>query len=111
MGRLSLKTIIGKKNETTSLLLSLIQQLATTVTVLDETGKILLGEEQNENLFKHSIKVGDEQIGFVAGDEKAIVIADLLNYLCQKEAEKKKLGAEVLNLYREINLIFNFSVS
>src|SRR5688572_21388412 len=107
MGRLSLKTIIGKKNETTSLLLSLIEQLNTTLSIQDETGKILLGEEQDVTLFMHPVKVGDEQIGFVAGDEKAIVIASLLNHLCQKEAEKKKLGAEVLNLYQEINLIFN----
>jgi len=27
----------------------------------------------------------------------------------QKEAEKKKLGTEVLNLYQELNVIYNFS--
>ena len=27
----------------------------------------------------------------------------------QKEAERKKLGSEVLTLYQEVNLIFNFS--
>ena len=29
--------------------------------------------------------------------------------LVQKETERKKLGSEVLTLYQEVNLIFNFS--
>ena len=37
------------------------------------------------------------------------MIADLLAHLAQKEAEKKKLGTEVLNLYQELNVIYNFS--
>ena len=43
------------------------------------------------------------------GEEKKVVAAGFLTYVSQKEAERKKLGAEVLNLYQEINLIFNFS--
>ena len=37
------------------------------------------------------------------------LIASLINGWIQKEPEKKKLGNEVLLLYQEVNLIFNFS--
>ena len=33
----------------------------------------------------------------------------LLEHLVAREAERKALGAEVLHLYREINLIYSFS--
>ena len=36
-------------------------------------------------------------------------MATLLDHLVTKEIERKALGAEVLHLYREINLIYNFS--
>ena len=36
-------------------------------------------------------------------------LPSFLTHLLQKEAERKNLGNEVLNLYQEINLIFNFS--
>jgi class 3 adenylate cyclase len=48
-------------------------------------------------------------MGWVKGDSKGESVANLLMFLLQKEKEKKKLGSEVLNLYQEINLIFNFS--
>ena len=48
-------------------------------------------------------------LGWVYGDANSKPVADLLSHLSEKEAEKKRLGSEVLNLYQEINLIFNFS--
>ena len=33
----------------------------------------------------------------------------MLDHLVARETEKKALGAEVLHLYREINLIYSFS--
>ncbi len=109
MTKLSLKNIIGKKNEMTSVIVSLIEQLHACVWVEDDTGKILLGTEAETYQFEYPVKVDDEMIGVVKGDENAIMIADLLIHSTQKETEKKKLGTEVLNLYQEINLIYNFS--
>jgi hypothetical protein len=45
----------------------------------------------------------------VKGGPQARLIAHLLSLQLQKEAEKKKLGAEVLSLYQELNVIYNFS--
>ncbi|MGE5107048.1 MAG: adenylate/guanylate cyclase domain-containing protein [Sphingobacteriales bacterium] len=109
MSIVSLKSIIGKKNETAASLLSLIVKLQANVWIEDAAGNVLLG--QATDLPEHSIPINTEEqvIGFVKGNSVAETIASILSLLLQKETERKKLGAEVLNLYREINLIFNFS--
>jgi len=108
MARISLKAIL-KKSETGVLLLSLLHGLKTESWIEDEQGNLLLGNLGAGNKFSYPVSLEDQVIGFVKGDENASVIADLLAHLVQKEAEKKKLGSEVLNLYLEINMIYNFS--
>lgn len=108
MARLSLKNIIEIKDGIGAVLSSITDP--SSVIIEDEKGKVLFGTAQLMTPFtEHPVIVNESQIGLVKGDEKAIVIADLLNYLAKKEAEKKKLGVEILNLYKEINLVFNFS--
>ena len=108
MARLSLKSIIAKDG-IASILTSFAGETGNDIFIKDAAGKILFGEEQHEKNFEHPLIIDDEPIGVVKGNEKAKEVAGLLQYLLEKEAEKKKLGAEVLNLYKEINLIFNFS--
>jgi adenylate cyclase len=109
MARVSLKSIIGKKNETTSVVSGLINSLKAVVWIEDENGKILSGDQSGTPHSSFPVTIDNETIGFVKGDEYAMIIAALLSQLAQKESEKKKLGTEVLHLYQEINVIFNFS--
>ena len=109
MARLSLKNIIGKKNEATTLLLSIIGQLDITAWIEDEAGKILMGNPAELPASEHPILLDDELLGYVKGDDRASIIAGIVSHLVQKEAEKKKLGSEVLHLYQEVNLMFDFS--
>ena len=109
MTKFNLKNIIGKKNDSTALLTSVFQQFNADVFIEDAEGKILFGNEKKTPLFQCPVTLDDELLGWVKGDEKANIIAHLLTHLSQKESEKKKLGSEVLNLYQEVNLIFNFS--
>jgi adenylate cyclase len=109
MKRISLKNIIGKKNDASALLLSLLEQLKAVIFIEDENGKLLLGDAQTVSIHQQPVTLDNEILGWVKGDENATIIASLLSYLLEKEAEKKKLGSEVLNLYQEVNLIFNFS--
>jgi serine phosphatase RsbU (regulator of sigma subunit) len=52
----------------------------------------------------------EARVGWVAGPPPhARTVAALLDHLVARDAEKKALGAEVLHLYREINLIYSFS--
>ncbi|HEV8273012.1 MAG TPA: hypothetical protein VGQ04_16985, partial [Chitinophagaceae bacterium] len=109
MARVSLKNIVGKKNEVNAAVLALMDHLNEATWIEDENGKLLLGIPTETSGSSFPVNLDDEIIGWVKGDERSIMIANLLAYLAQKEAEKKKLGTEVLNLYQELNVIYNFS--
>src|SRR4030095_7129265 len=109
MARVSLKNIVSKKNEINAAVLALMSQLGENSWIEDEKGKLLVGNVTQSPSFSFSINLDNEIIGWVKGDENSSMIADLITYLAQKEAEKKKLGTEVLNLYQELNVIYNFS--
>src|SRR5262249_45562521 len=109
MARLKLSNIISKKNEVAQLLSLLAGNLSTRICIEDDKGKMLLGECNESAGFEYLLTLDGETYGKVRSDKNAEPVAELLNLLLYKEAEKKKLGTEVLNLYQELNLIFNFS--
>ena len=109
MAKQSLRNILGKKNDVFVLVTLFIEQLDADVSVEDENGKLLLGNAGITPAFKEDVFFDNEMVGCVKGDEKTILITSLLTVLYAKEAEKKKLGTEVLNMYQEVNLMFNFS--
>ena len=109
MARVSLKNILGKKSDTTFFIMSFIDKTDSSVWIEDENEKLLLGTVQPDAAFSFPVHFDDEIVGWVKGTAKGNLIADLLVHLLTKEAERKKLGTEVLNLYKEVNLIFNFS--
>ena len=109
MAKFTLKSIVSKKNDSSALVLSLIRQTKAQVFIEDENGSILFGDPQTITSHEQPVLVGGEIAGRVKGDENVTLIADLLTVLAQKEFEKKKLGSEVLHLYQQINMIFNFS--
>jgi class 3 adenylate cyclase len=108
MARISLKNIIGKRAEISADVLALIKELNIEIWIEDENGKVLMGQQGNE-VSSFPVILNNETLGWVKGDEKGAIIANLLSHLAAKESEKKSLGTEVLNLYQEINVIFNFS--
>ncbi len=114
MAKISLKNILSKDPDAISIVNSLAKELSANFCVEDNNGKIVLSNvlEQGSDQalqFHYPVFFENETIGFVNGNEKSKFIAELLMHILNKECERKKLGAEVLNLYQEINLIFNFS--
>ncbi|HLK30424.1 MAG TPA: adenylate/guanylate cyclase domain-containing protein [Puia sp.] len=109
MPRINLRNILVKNNETNALLHSLINELKANIFIEDDAQKILFGNHTDAASHHEVIKLDDEIIGWVKGDDKAPTITSLINLLLQKEIEKKKIGSEILMLYQEVNLIFNFS--
>lgn len=109
MAIVSLKSLVGKKNETSASLLALIVKMQASVWIEDTAGNVLLGEAVAGAGHSIAIKADDEVIGYVKGNGATETVASILSLLLQKETERKKLGAEVLNLYKEINIIFDFS--
>ncbi|HLF46271.1 MAG TPA: adenylate/guanylate cyclase domain-containing protein [Chitinophagaceae bacterium] len=109
MAKVSLKNIIGKNKELHTVLLELISKLNAEIWIEDDNGKILLGNPLPEIKSSFPVILEEDLLGWVKGDETGSSIAHLLTQLVLKEEEKKKLGSEVLNMYQEINVIFNFS--
>src|SRR4051812_49350480 len=108
MARLKLSNIISK-TEVVQVLSSFVNHASSQFYIEDEKGKLLFGEPHENTPLEYSLKTDDETFGKVRGDGNAAAVAELLNLLLYKESEKKKLGTEVLNLYQELNFIFNFS--
>jgi len=109
MAKVSLKSIVGKNAPFYNIIGTFISQLQTNTWIENDKGDALAGNPLEKVLVAHPVQLDGETIGWVKGDEKSLILAELVNQLVLKEAEKKKLGSEVLNLYQEINVIFNFT--
>jgi class 3 adenylate cyclase len=109
MAKQNIKNLIGKKGEAAALVHALMQQLNAAVFIEDADGKLLLGNVYENPSYTETVMADNEAAGFVKGDEYAAMICKLISFLFHKESEKKKLGNEVLNMYHEVNMMFNFS--
>ena len=107
MSRINLKHMLGDSAGMRPVLASLMQALGSTVAIEDHAGRALFGDAAPGT--RVPLLHDDRQVGAVSGDPHASLIAELLQFLMAQEAERKSLGAEVLNLYREVNLIYGFS--
>ncbi len=90
-------------------LLSWKEMTKAEISVEDNQNKVLFGTELTGEQSAFPVMLEAEVSGWVKGDHHAATIAGLLSLMLQKESEKKKLGTEVLNLYQELNVIYNFS--
>lgn len=106
--RKTLRNILQKDAKTVSLLKQLSEKLKVDFTVVDANQKLLWGDSTD---FSKTFKLtqNGEVFGTILSDsEDVTLIQAVIDVLVQKELEKKKIGAEVLGLYREINMIYNF---
>src|SRR5687768_14886391 len=109
MSRIGLKQVIGRPDGTRALISTLATALGDAVSIQDLDGKLLHGEALQTNEPRHPVTFAGKDIGWVSGRTHALAVATLLDHLVSNEAERKALGAEVLHLYREVNLIYSFS--
>lgn len=109
MLRVTLKNTLSKKNNTEQLVHSLINEMNAHISITDEKNNYLLGNTEISTQYQYPIKLHEEILGWVKGDKKSAHVASLLTLLMQKEFERKNLGNEVLTLYQEVNMVFNFS--
>ena len=105
----NLKSLLNSKNELAAWLQSWVDENATEISISDLTGKVLWGNGSITGPETAPIKCGDEIWGWVKGEDNSSLIAGLISMMLKKEAERKKLGTEVLGLYQELNVIFDFS--
>lgn len=109
MPRVSLGSILPRQKSASALVSSVQAAIGTPVSVTDAEGRLLYGAATAAAAGRFPVTHQSRGIGWVEGDVAARAIADLLEHLVDREVERKALGAEVLHLYREINLIYSFS--
>jgi serine phosphatase RsbU (regulator of sigma subunit) len=110
MSKVALRHLVGPRGNADAVLSVLASALATPVTVEDAEGRLLHGQPQAADASRHAVTLDGSGIaGWVSGTTESAALAALLSHLLSKEYERKALGAEVLHLYREVNLIYSFS--
>lgn len=109
MGKLNLKNIIQSNQELGNLLEHFQQLPGSSLYIEDAHGLTLFGHTVSSVSEKIPVESEGNLLGWVSGNAGATLVADLLRMIVNKELEKKKLGAEVLNMYQEVNLMFNFA--
>lgn len=105
--QITLKKII--KNEACNVLSDIIKATGEPMSIQDRHYRVLMGDNVQGLLGGYPVEASGEVVGWVSGGDKASTIASLLSYLADKELEKKVLGQETLEKYKEINLLYNIS--
>ena len=109
MARINLKKLIQRNQETANILQQLISQSGEVIAITDNKGEWLMGTTPTDDTSFQLIEFDGADVGKVYGKVGAKPIANLIQLLVNQEQERKKLGTEVLDLYREVNLMYNFA--
>jgi class 3 adenylate cyclase len=108
MAQISLKHLILQKS-----VFAVIQEMAgilnTPVNIEDADGNRLMGDYDVAALERYPIKPFGELLGWVYGTAAIFPLATILTYFAEKEVEQTALAAEVLDKYREVNLLYTIS--
>ncbi len=111
MPNLGLKRLLRKKKLAYKVVLDITMALSGKLAVFDEHGSVLVGQESKSmGSGRTAVSMDGKIAGWVSGPkDRRIVTAQLLENMLATEAEKRELSEEVLNNYRELNLLYNLS--
>jgi serine phosphatase RsbU (regulator of sigma subunit) len=109
MSRLQLRHVLDARHGP-ALLAAFEAAIGTPIVVEDGDGRLLHGTSAaGPDTARYPVALEGVPVGWVTGRRPARAVATFLEHLIAREAERKALGAEVLHLYREVNLIYAFS--
>ncbi|BAY13645.1 GAF domain-containing protein [Calothrix sp. NIES-2098] len=108
MKTLNLRKLLAQP-EVLSIIQEMLNIIGNNIGIYDSHEKLLIGQEQEKFSISVPIQIEGLVIGWIRGDSTATAIASLLNYLTNRELERKKLAQEALDKYQEINLIYTIS--
>src|ERR1700722_10123262 len=113
MAPLTLKFLLSQRSGNLPAIMALREVMGAGISIVDPSGKLLLGESFNGRSSADSsvpVQYEESTLGYVTGPAAAAsALALLLGQLACRETEGRALGAEVLHLYREVNLIEQLS--
>lgn len=107
MSSIKLRKLFSDKNGIAPALVSLLDMMNPRPGIQDANGSWLYGAPDSHSQ-KAEIEHGGETLGWVVGKD-APRVAALMTAIAAKEAEKIALADEVLEKYRELNLLYNLS--
>ena len=106
----ALKSVLKKDRQAKILIDELCNKMDIEIAVVNNLDQVIWGNRDNGYSHSFPIQVNRMDVGTVLSNQKdGVYIADMIALLAKKEFEKKKIGSEVLGLYREINMIYDFS--
>lgn len=108
MIKVSLKRLVMKK-EVRKIIDQIMGLISTPVFIQDLEGITLLGGIDQALPFRYPVEIENTTIGWVCGGEQSSVLASLLSCLANQELEKKSLGREALEKYKEITLLYDLA--
>ena len=110
MIKIKLKSVVNKSESTVAFLDALCAQTNEHLVVRDNRNKILYGNPDMVSSESVAIDFDDDVLGFVQGGNNVMRLAkNAIEVWLEKEKENKVIGREVLDLYREVNLIYKFT--
>ncbi|MDX1778231.1 MAG: PAS domain S-box protein, partial [Thermodesulfobacteriota bacterium] len=77
--------------------------------VFDANSNLLVGKEKKNTKEQHPITLDEDVVGWVKGDEGALLLASFLSLAAMREYEKKELARETLSKYRDLMHLYNLS--
>lgn len=105
-----LKNIISRDRGCKELIIAFAEEINVQFQILLLSGISILENTSEDLELELPIKQQDNSYGILkTNDAKARLLVDLIQLLIKKEIDKKKIGVEVLGLYREVNMIYKFS--
>ena len=108
MANINLKRLM-KKEDIQLLVAGLVGLNAAGVQVVDQDGTILVDGGVPTDSCRQPIRCEERILGWVIGGDKGTVLANFLNHFITGELEKKNLGRETLEKYKEINLFYSLT--
>lgn len=113
MAPLTLKSVLSQRSGNLPAITALRAAMGPEVSIVDASGKLLLGDSSEGFSSGNGgipVQFEGSTLGFVTGPAApAGALALLLAQLASRETEGRALAAEVLHLYREVNLIEQLS--
>ena len=106
--RISLKKLV-RKSKNKPLWTALLALNEGKTVLVDAEDGLLFGNDSKLITEKYPIALNGHILGYVSGGNHPGLVADYLSDQAHREYSTKEIGSEVLGLYKEINLIYNFS--
>ena len=107
---IDLKRLVGQQR-IVKILEDMSQTLQTPLWILDSHEHCIFGQNPSPTAQRVPIQLEDKTLGWVLGLVSPGIVGETLSYFAEREVERQALAYEVLDTYREINLLYKVSAT